>query len=138
MYRSPIHCISLALILAAASWNVSAEMYKCVDPQTGNITLTDVACIDKELGTAIKAPEDYANRPRQPKSYQFPSSAEKFLAVEGSSRCDTTRQKIASILAEINGLEEKSKSQDIFDRLDTKHKIEELHEDAYLLFIECP
>jgi hypothetical protein len=113
-------------------------MYKCVDPQTGNITLTDVACIDKKLGTAIKAPEDYATNPRLPKSYQFPGSAENFSAVEGSSRCDTTRQKIRALLNEINELEEKSKSQDTFVRMDTKHTIEGLHEDAYLLHIECP
>ena len=44
--------VFIPLVFATAT--LKAQIYQCVDPQTGNKTFSDTACPDHSLGTAIE------------------------------------------------------------------------------------
>lgn len=136
--------IRLAVILSflvtiLASSHVAAELYKCVDEETGLTTLTDTGCEKNQSGVLVEAPEDYSPRPPESQShYQFPDSKKKYSTVQGGSdRCDLVQQE-TKYSRELIALQEKLKEQDAYERVDTHSQIKQLKFDYDLLKDGCP
>jgi len=118
-----------------ASFGATAEIYRCVDKVTGAISLTDVACDDKQVGTAIEVLPDSSSRQDLSKQqYKFPNTSKKYAKPEASSnRRDRVRAALESISDLVLALESEPKTKSYSSK-----RIQDLKLDYQSLERECP